>query len=234
MKRRIKAIISIIMIIAMTLSMSVGALAAIELPDDKELSSQLGISNFKLPYDDVDDDVWYYLPVAFVTSYDLIEPITSKTFIGSWNSTRAVLVHALWKLAGAPKMSADYKVTFQDVKSHKYLDAIKWATSVGIIKGYSDLEFGPDDNITREQTAVIIYRYIKWKGLDVTLPDGYMMVATDYDKISSWALEATTWMSSIGLLRGKGAGVMDPLGMVTRAEVATFVMRTYGLFVDIK
>lgn len=105
-----------------------------------------------------------------------------------------------------------------------YTDAVNWAASKGIVKGYSDTVFAPNDTVTREQLATILYRYAESKGYDVSAK-GDLTAFTDGAKTSSWAAEAMEWAVGSGLLTGKDGGKLDPTGTATRAEIATILMR---------
>ena len=102
-------------------------------------------------------------------------------------------------------------------------DAVAWAEANGIVKGYSETEFGPDDNITREQIAAIMHRYAGFKGVDGDTA-GDLGAFSDADKISGWAEEDMRWAVGTGLINGRGESI-DPLGLATRAETAAVLQR---------
>lgn len=102
--------------------------------------------------------------------------------------------------------------------------AVKWAVKNEIVDGYGNGKFGPEDVITREQMAVILYRYAAFKGLDMT-KTADLSKFTDSGKISSWAKPALSWAAAEGLVSGKGSGILDPLGSATRAEAAAILHR---------
>ena len=139
-------------------------------------------------------------------------------------TTRAMIVTILWRLEGSPKV--DYKMTFKDVEAGMwYTDAIRWAASEGIVLGYDEDSFGPDDAITREQLATILYRYEKFHGGGFT---GLWMFKLDYvdsADVSDWAYEAMCWMTMNKIVQGKNDNVLDPQGGATRAEAATMLYR---------
>lgn len=113
--------------------------------------------------------------------------------------------------------SADYTDVAPDAW---YAEAVRWAASKGIAGGYGDGIYGPEDDITREQMALILYRYAQHKGYDTTQGGMEVREFTDYEEISDWALEGMTWAVNAGLLSGKDNGILDPIGDATRAEVA--------------
>ena len=138
--------------------------------------------------------------------------------------TRAMLATVLYRLEGEPEMkNAQW---FEDVeKGLWYSDAVAWATFNGITMGYGNGNFGPDDNITREQIAAIMHRYAQYKGFDVT--QGGMLVReyNDYEAISDYALSSMTWTVNAGLLKGKGNNNLAPQDNATRAEIAAILHR---------
>ena len=105
-----------------------------------------------------------------------------------------------------------------------YGTAVYWARLNGIAGGYDDATFGPNDPITREQMAAILYRYAQYKGYDVSAKAD-LNKFTDADEISNYALEALQWANAEGLINGKGDGVLDPKGQATRAEAAVILTR---------
>lgn len=116
-------------------------------------------------------------------------------------------------------------VAYSDVASDAwYYNAVQWATAEDIAGGYGDGIYGPEDDITREQMALMLYRYVQYKGYDTTQSGTGVQTFTDYGDISDWALEGVTWAVNAGLLGGKGNGILDPTGYATRAEVAQILM----------
>ena len=104
-----------------------------------------------------------------------------------------------------------------------YTDAVNWAASKGIVKGYRATVFAPNDTVSREQLATILYRYAEYKEYDVSAK-GDLTAFTDGAKTSSWAAQAMEWAVGSKLLSGKGGSVLDPTGTATRAEVAQIFM----------
>jgi len=103
---------------------------------------------------------------------------------------------------------------------------VLWAASVGIVQGYGNGRFGPQDNITREQMVTILYNYCKWKGIDVSVgEDTNILSYNDAFEISEWAIPAFQWACGAGIIFGKPGGYLDPKGSATRAEFATVLMR---------
>ena len=148
--------------------------------------------------------------------------VSDTAFSPNSTLTRSMLVTILHRLEGTPAASGN---SFADVASGTwYTDAVSWAAANGIVTGYSDTQFGPDDSITREQLAAILYRYAAYKGMD-TSATADLANFPDSGSVSTWAGDSVKWAVSFGLISGKDDGRLDPLGTATRAEVATILMR---------
>jgi hypothetical protein len=116
-------------------------------------------------------------------------------------------------------------VGFADVPAGKWFtDAVAWASANGIVGGYGESVFGADDAVTREQIAVLLYRYAKLMGMDVSAAADLSAYA-DADAISEWAREAMAWANATGLITGRGADTLAPADTATRAEVAAVLHR---------
>ena len=114
--------------------------------------------------------------------------------------------------------------SFADVADGQwYSEAIDWAAANGIVNGYSATKFGPEDSITREQMAAILYRYADMKGYD--MPAGSALNFADAGSVSGYAVEAMQWAVAEGLINGVGDNTLNPQGTATRAQVATILMR---------
>ena len=176
-----------------------------------------------LPFTDVKADDWFYEAVKYVYDNKLMDGTSSTTFAPLMTTNRAMIVTILWRQAGSP--TVDYTMNFTDVEDGVwYTEAVRWAAAEGVVKGYSDTVFAPNDTVTREQLAVILYRYAESKGYDMSAK-GDLTTFTDGANTSSWATEAMEWAVGSGLLTGKDGGKLDPTGTATRAEVATILMR---------
>ena len=175
-----------------------------------------------LPFTDVKSNDWFYEAVKYVYDKELMKGTASTTFAPFMTTNRAMVVTMLWRLEGQPK--AEATLSFTDVEQGVwYTDAVNWAASKGIVKGYSDTVFAPNDTVTREQLATILHRYAQSKGYDVTAK-GDLTAFADGGKTSPWAVDAMKWAVGSKLLSGKGGGVLDPTGTATRAEVAQIFM----------
>lgn len=174
-------------------------------------------------YTDVDQSLWYHEAIDFVIENGLFLGTSDTTFEPNTAMNRAMLVTVLWRLEGKPVVSSSG--TFEDVASNTwYTDAVTWANTNKIVEGYGSGLFGPNDNMTREQMAAILYRYAEFKGYDVTAIDN-LTAFTDARDVSDWALSAIKWAVAEELITGVTTTSLDPRGNATRAQVATILMR---------
>ena len=175
-----------------------------------------------LPFGDVAESSWYYDAVRYAYDNGLINGVSDTAFAPASKLTRGMLVTLLYRMEKEP--AAKGGNVFSDVEADSwYADAVAWSAANGLVEGYEDGAFRPDNAITREQMALILYRYAALKGYD-TDAKGDMSVFADGEQVSPWAAEAMTWAVGEQLLSGKGNGVLDPTGTATRAEVAQILM----------
>ena len=166
---------------------------------------------------------WYAEAVNYVYENGLMTGISSTQFAPNNTLTRAMVVQTLYAMANKPAVSGSEN--FTDVSSGDWFaDAVTWASANGIVSGYNATQFAPNDPLTREQLALILYGYAQMRGYNTTQSGTSIQKFTDYGSISAWALEAMDWAVNAGLLSGKGNGVLDPTGTATRAEVAQILM----------
>lgn len=143
------------------------------------------------------------------------------------NCTRAQLVTFLWRAAGCP--AANNAICFTDVDENAYYDdAVRWASSLGIVKGYENGLFGSDDDITREQAVTILYRYAVAMGYDVS--EGEDISILDYNdvsEVSEYAIDAFRWATGADIVQGYDGSLM-PGASCTRAQIVTMLHRLLG------
>ena len=146
------------------------------------------------------------------------------TFSPAMNLTRGMMAQILYNLEqGKPAASAG----FTDVASGAwYADAVNWAAANGIVSGYGSGKFGPEDPITREQMAVLLYNYARYKGDDVTATTD-LAAFSDSEQVSDWAEYAMQWAVAEGLIQGSNNS-LNPLGTASRAEVAQVLMNYFN------
>lgn len=183
-------------------------------------------TGFENPFTDVSENDWFFNDVKFVYQNGLMNGTSATTFSPEGTTSRGMIVTILWRMAGSPDMEDKiWGYPFADVDATAYYGtAVYWARLNGIAGGYDDATFGPNDPITREQMAAILYRCAQYKGYDVSAKAD-LNKFTDADEISNYALEALQWANAEGLINGKGDGVLDPKGQATRAEAAAILTR---------
>ena len=178
----------------------------------------------ELPFTDVAADAWYHDAVAYVYDNGMMNGVTENTFAPNATTTRGMIVTMLHRLEGEP--GVNYLLPFGDVAEGLwYTEAVRWAASEGIVNGVSDTSYAPDNAITREQMAAILYRYAQYKGYDTSVGGMSLAEYTDADQISSYATTAMQWANENGLITGRTDTTLVPQGTATRAEVATILMR---------
>ena len=177
------------------------------------------------PFDDVDEDDWYYDDVKDAVEKNLFKGTSNKTFNPNGNITRGMFVTVLYRAEGEPEVNKS--IPFVDVATDSYYaNAVIWAKQNGIVKGISETEFAPDANIIREQIAAIMFRYAKKKGYDVSVGENTNILSyTDAEAISEYALEAMQYAVGSGLIKGKTETTLNPKDTATRAEIAAILQR---------
>ena len=172
-------------------------------------------------FSDVPADAWYQPAVAYVVQNGLMVGTGAEQFAPQANLSRAMIVQVLYNLEARPTSGSS---AFPDVAHDQwYADAVAWAAECGLVSGYDDGTFGPNRPVTREQLAVILYRYTRYKEYD-TAQSGNLSAYQDGTAVSPWASDALAWAVGQGVIAGKGGGVLDPLGTATRGEVAQMLM----------
>ena len=135
----------------------------------------------------------------------------------------------MYRIEGKPTVA--YTHRFKDIaKGIWYTDAAIWAANAGVITGYENGLFGPADNITREQMAVILYRYAGYKGYDNSQRKN-ISAYSDAWKVSGFSKEAMQWAVAVGIISGKSDGkILEPQGSASRAECGTMIMRFRNVY----
>ena len=176
------------------------------------------------PYSDVSDGYWAYDAIRFVTEEELFQGVSGGGFAPELTMSRAMLATVLYRAAGSPAVTAS--AGFTDVPDGQwYSDAVNWAASEGIVNGVGGNRFAPDDNVSREQIATILYQYVLSTGetaeADASVLSGY----GDSASVHSWAADGMAWAVGEGIITGKPGSLLAPTDSATRAEVATMLMR---------
>ena len=175
-------------------------------------------------FNDVSANDWFASAVDYVTGKGMMNGTADNTFSPKANTTRGMVVTVLYRLENQPSTSA---ASFTDVASGAYYaNAVAWANANGIVSGYGSGKFGPNDKVTREQLAAILYRYAQYKKYDVSVgEDTNILSYDDAQSISSYAIPAIQWACGADVVTGKSGSKLDPKGNATRAEVAAMLMR---------
>ena len=180
--------------------------------------------NVKLPFEDVSSSAWYYNAVKYVYNNNIIKGYNNTKFGPNDKITRGQFVTVLYRMEGEPSISG--KTKFKDVQdtSKFYYKAVKWAEDKKVISGYDNGNFGPEDKITREQLAVILYKYAKYKRKDVSATNNLSEFA-DTNKISNWAILQVKWAVGAGVITGNNVTppTLNPKGYATRAEASAMI-----------
>ena len=176
-------------------------------------------------FTDVRTDSWYYEAVTFVADRGYFNGTGGGLFTPNMNMNRGMFVTVLGRMAGVDVDHYSGESTFSDVSSDKYYAPyVAWGVEAGIVKGFEDGTFQPKKDITREQMAAMMRRYCDYCGISLDMSnENWMGRYTDYDEISSWALEDMTWAVSVGLMKGKTNTTINPKDMATRAQVAQVI-----------
>ena len=181
-------------------------------------------------YSDLDRRSWYHDGVHFALENGVMNGVGDGQFNPNGPTSRAMIVTMLWRLEGEPVVSDTMR--FADVPSDTwYTEAVRWAASEHIVDGYSTERFAPNDNVSREQLATILWRYAKYKGMDhSTTGKVNLGIYLDEEHVSSWAYEGMQWAVNTGLITGVGNDKLSPETDASRAQVATMLMR-YGTII---
>lgn len=180
----------------------------------------------KNPFADVNAGDWFYRDVLFSYEKGLMSGMDAAAFAPYANTTRAQIAVIFYRMEGSPAVEGEN--SFTDVVRGSgtawFYDAVTWAQQNGIMGGYSNSSFAPNDPITREQLAAIFYRYAQYKGYDTTQGGMAIREFDDYESISDYAMGAMAWAVNTGLVKGD-SNLLYPKGTATRAEIAALFHR---------
>ena len=175
-------------------------------------------------FEDVTIADWFYDDVMFVCGRGVMQGVSDTRFGPHLTATRAMMATILWRMEGSPTPTAEAR--FTDVRSGQwYSEAVAWTAQSGVYTGYADGSFRPNDSITREQLAAILYRYAKYKGVDVSVgEDTNILSYADAAEISDYAFPAMQWACGAGVMQGSNGNLL-PRGRATRAQIAAMLHR---------
>ena len=177
------------------------------------------------PFTDVKKSDWFYTNVEYAVNNKLMNGTTATTFAPNEPLTRGMLVAILYRAEGEPAVNKS--IPFSDVDANAYYsNAVVWAQQNGIVNGVTENEFAPENNITREQIAAIMFRFAKYKGYDVSVGESTNILSyTDAESISEYAISAMQYVVGSGLMKGKTETTINPQDNATRAEIAAILQR---------
>ena len=174
-------------------------------------------------FSDVDTALWYHQALDYVVANGLMNGTGSTTFAPYTELSRGMLVTILWRMEEQPVVN--YAMTFEDVAAEAYYaEAIRWAAANEVVTGHSSSVFGPDEAITREQLAAILYRYAQYQGMEAITLEENLGSFADSGSISAYAVTAMNWAVGQGVINGNGSNMLSPTGTATRAEAAQMLM----------
>ena len=191
---------------------------------DGDQTVYAGWVSLELPFRDVRPEDWFYDDVRYVYESGLMNGTAEGLFSPDLFTSRAMIVTVLWRLSGSPVVN--YYMPFADVdQAAWYAEAVRWAASCGIIAGYGNGNFGPNDPITREQLAAILYRCAAYRQEDTSIgADTNILSFTDAASVSEYAVPALQWACGAGILQGAD-GALLPAHPATRAQTAAMLAR---------
>lgn len=182
------------------------------------------VEEYEFPFTDIYDRDWFFSDVAYVAQNGLMRGTSSDKFSPYSTTTRAMIVTVLYRMEGEPDAGEN---SFIDVPDGEYYtDAVAWASENGIVNGYGQGRFGPNDSITREQLTAILYRYSVYKGYDVSVgEDTNILSFNDIAELSDYAYTSMQWACGAGIIGGMGDGRLAPKGNATRCQIAAVLHR---------
>lgn len=175
-------------------------------------------------FKDLNLKLWYHDGIHFCMENGLMQGISDGLFTPDGVATRAQIVMILWRIEKNPYLG---QAGFSDVSANDWFaGAVNWASANGIVTGYTDGRFGPNDHVTREQLAAILYRYARYKGYDVSVgEDTNILSYEDALTVSDWAVSAMQWACGSGVINGTSESTLSPKDTATRAQIAAMIMR---------
>ncbi len=216
MKKAWKCLLSAMLSAAVILSLTAPGSA------ENGTESESGRSGGELPFTDVNRSDYFYDDVKYLYGVGFISGTGATTFSPEAPITRGMIVTIVWRMAGKPAPEAGN--SFADVTPGSYYaQAVAWAAEKGVAAGYDAATFGPEDSITREQLAAILYRYGQLRGVQPIAGsiDGF----ADAARVSAYAREAMAWAVGSRIINGVSGSRLNPQGTATRGQAAAMINR---------
>ena len=188
-------------------------------------STPAGPTEPEFPFKDVTTDHPFYEDIKYVYEKGLMQGVSEDIFQSATTTTRGMIATILYRMEGEPAVKN--ASSFKDVADGMfYSNAVAWAAANGIVNGYADGTFRPDQTISREQMAAILYRYAQYKGCDVSVgEDTNILSYTDVAQVAEYAIPAFQWAVGAGIINGTTASTLSPKGSATRGQVAAILHR---------
>ena len=179
----------------------------------------------EFPFKDITTDHPFYEDIQYVYEKGLMQGVSEDIFQSATTTTRGMIATILYRMEGEPAVKN--ASSFRDVADGMYYSkAVAWAAANGIVNGYADGTFQPDQTISREQMAAILYRYAQYKGCDVSVgEDTNILSYTDAAQVAEYAIPAFQWAVGAGIINGTTASTLSPKGSATRGQVAAILHR---------
>lgn len=186
-------------------------------------SATVRVIDYARTFGDVDNSAWYSSAVDFVSGRELFSGIGRDAFAPDLALSRGMLAAVLYRLEEPDAQNTE--ALFSDVTGGSwYGQGVAWAAETGIVSGYGDGRFGPDDSITREQLAAMLFRYAQLLNMSTGGRDS-LTGFSDASSVSPWAQDAVAWAVDSGIISGLPDGTLAPAGTATRAEAAAMLQR---------
>ena len=164
---------------------------------------------------------WYHDAVDYVVEHGIMTGTSATTFEPNTTLSRAMVAQILYNLEGQPTVTGES--TFTDVSGHWAIDAITWAQKTGVVTGYENNTFRPNQAVTREELAQMLYNYAEYKQYDLTA-SGDLIAFPDGNNVQGWAKTAMSWANGNQLINGFEDDTLRPGGDSTRAQAASILM----------
>ena len=195
---------------------------ALKFTHASEYAIVLDEKSHELPFTDVGKKSWYTAAVQYVYQHGIMAGTSATAFAPDATLSRAMVAQILYNLEGQPTVTGES--TFTDASGHWAIDAITWAQETGVVNGYENNTFRPNQAVTREELAQMLYNYAEYKQYDLTA-SGDLAAFPDGSKVSDWAKKAMTWANGNELINGHDDGTLEPGGDSTRAQAASILMK---------
>ena len=191
-----------------------------------DLGLILGIINggSGMSFSDVTSSDWFFEDIAAAYQLGLMNGVSTYEFAPKAPLSRAMVAAMLYRMAGSPAAYYGGRQFTDGADGKWYSSVIRWASQMGIVTGFQDGSFRPNENVTRVQLAAMLFRFAQYQSRDIQ-GRGDLNSYQDSSSVQAWAKEAIQWAVAKGLISGKSGARLDPSGSATRAEAAAVLVR---------